>query len=428
MARRRSDPTPFEVQRGQDGRWIRVREQALPDGSVFITRTDITAEKLREAELVQAQKMEVIGQLTGGVAHDFNNLLAVIQGNLELLSEHAKDDAQVNRFVAPALRAAHRGAELTQRLLAFSRRQMLRPEIIDLNVLVADTSELLRRTLGAAIEIETKLAPDLWLALVDANQLESALLNLGVNARDAMPEGGRLTIAAHNVELSAADLADSDSAAPGPYVALVVSDTGRGMAPDVLKRAYEPFFTTKSAGSGLGLSMVYGFINQSGGHIHIDSTPGRGTVVSLYLPRALGTAADFPLATDRRAAPEGRGESILVVEDDGEVRELVVSQLAELGYRVHHVDRAAAALDRLAKGDNIALLLTDIVLPGGMSGIGLVGAVRERYPALRVLCMSGYAQDTLGARDAAKLGITVLNKPFRRADLARAVRAALDNE
>jgi CheY-like chemotaxis protein len=213
---------------------------------------------------------------------------------------------------------------------------------------------------------------------------------------------------------------------PGPYVALVVADTGRGMTPEVLKRVYEPFFTTKSAGSGLGLSMVYGFIKQSGGHIHIDSTVGAGTVVSLYLPRALGTAERDAATADRHAAPTGSGEAILVVEDDAEVRDLVVRQLAELGYRVREADRAAAALDCLAERDDIDLLLTDIVLPGGMSGLGLVKVVRARFPTLSVLCMSGYAQDVMDADDAVELGITLLNKPFRHADLARAVRAALD--
>ncbi|MGE5145254.1 MAG: ATP-binding protein, partial [Candidatus Eiseniibacteriota bacterium] len=426
LGRRGTDPTPFEVQRGKEHRWQRVLEQKLPDGSIFMVRTDITAEKLREAQLVQAQKMEVVGQLTGGVAHDFNNLLAVIQGNLELLAEYAHNDEKIARFVAPALRAAQRGGELTQRLLAFSRRQMLRPEIIDLNTLVMDITELLRRTLGATVEIETDLAEDSCLALVDANQLENALLNLAVNARDAMPEGGRLTMATRMVELGAGDFEAGDEVVPGAYAAVVVTDTGRGMTPEVQSRAYEPFFTTKNSGSGLGLSMVYGFIKQTGGHITIDSEIDRGTTVTLYLP---STAADIDadgVETDRRATPAGSGESILVVEDDAEVRDLVARQLAGLGYRVQQADGAAKALELLARASDIDLLLTDIVLPGGMTGVGLIKAVRERYPTLRVLCMSGFAQRAFASEDLTALDATLLNKPFRLADLARAVRATLD--
>jgi PAS domain S-box-containing protein len=427
MARRRSNSAPFDVQRGEAQRWIRVREQTLPDGSVFMVRTDVTAEKLRDAQLVQAQKMEAVGQLTGGVAHDFNNLLAVIQGNLELLAEYAQKDESIRKFIAPALRAAQRGGELTQRLLAFSRRQMLRPELIDLNTLVPDIGELLRRTLGATVAIETDLAPGPCVALVDASQLESALLNLALNARDAMPQGGRLTIATRTVELGAGDFAaDDDTAAPGPYAALIVTDTGHGMTPEVLARVYEPFFTTKSAGSGLGLSMVYGFVKQSGGHMKIDSVVGRGTTISLYLPSAAVQAGTETVDADRGATPAGSGESILVVEDDAEVRALVVHQLTQLGYRVRHTDRAAAALDLLAETGDIDLLLTDIVLPGGMTGVALVKAVRQRFPELRILCMSGYAQRALADEEVSALDAALLNKPFRHADLARAVRAALN--
>jgi PAS domain S-box-containing protein len=427
LRRRRSDSTPFEVQRGSDRRWLRVREHVLPDGSIFIVRTDITAEKLRDAQLVQAQKMEVVGQLTGGVAHDFNNLLAVIQGNLELLAEYGQKDQTVAKFVAPALRAAQRGGELTQRLLAFSRRQMLRPEIIDLNTLVLDTSELLRRTLGVTVAIETDLSPQPCLALVDANQLENALLNLALNARDAMPQGGRLTMVTRTIELRDGEFGASDEVAPGAYATLIVRDTGRGMTAEILDRVYEPFFTTKSSGSGLGLSMVYGFIKQTGGHITIESKIDGGTTVALYLPSVAAAPGAHLLETDRRAMPAGSGESILVVEDDDEVRALVVQQLARLGYRVQQTNSAAAALDMLSRAEDVDLLLTDILLPGGMTGVGLIKAVRARHPNLRILCMSGFAQRAFADEDLAALDATLLNKPFRHADLARAVRTTLDN-
>jgi PAS domain S-box-containing protein len=428
LQRRRTSSAPFEVQRGKDRRWLRVREQVLPDGSIFMVRTDVTADKLRDAQLVQAQKMEVVGQLTGGIAHDFNNLLAVIQGNLELLSEYARDDQAVTKFVAPALRAALRGGELTQRLLAFSRRQMLRPEAIDLNTLVPEVSELLRRTLGAAITIELDLAPEPCVALVDASQLENALLNLAVNARDAMPRGGRITIATRRTQLEPGDLGGPDEVAPGRYAVATVADTGQGMTADVLARVYEPFFTTKGTGSGLGLSMVYGFVKQSGGHIHIDSTVGLGTTIALYLPDAGTEGGRAAIDADRLAMPVGKGETVLIVEDDAEVRELVVRQLTGLGYRVRETDCAATALEVLMQGEDghIDLLLTDIVLPGGMSGVALIKSVRESFPALRILCMSGYAQQALADEEMTALDAVLLNKPFRHADLARAVRAALD--
>jgi PAS domain S-box-containing protein len=429
LERRRTSSTPFDVQRGKDRRWLRVREQVLPDGSIFMVRTDVTADKLRDAQLVQAQKMEVVGQLTGGIAHDFNNLLAVIQGNLELLSEFARDDQTVAKFVAPALRAALRGGELTQRLLAFSRRQMLRPEAIDLNTLVPEVSELLRRTLGAAITIELELAPEPCVALVDASQLENALLNLAVNARDAMPRGGRLAIATRLAQLKPGDIDGPDEVTAGCYAVVTVADTGQGMPPEVLARVYEPFFTTKGTGSGLGLSMVYGFVKQSGGHIRIDSTVGLGTSVALYLPYAGTERGRAAVDADRLAMPVGKGETVLVVEDDAEVRELVVNQLSGLGYRVRQTDCAATALDFLLQSEEkIDLLLTDIVLPGGMSGVALMRSVRESFPAMRILCMSGYAQQAMADEEVTALDATLINKPFRHADLARAVRAALDGD
>jgi CheY-like chemotaxis protein/two-component sensor histidine kinase len=372
--------------------------------------------------------MEVVGQLTGGVAHDFNNLLAVIQGKLELLAEYARNDQTVAKFVAPALRAALRGGELTQRLLAFSRRQMLRPEAIDLNTLVPEVSELLHRTLGAAIELQLDLSPEPCVALVDASQLENALLNLAVNARDAMPRGGRIAIKTRLVRLEPGDIDGADELAAGPYAVVTVADTGSGMTPEVLARVYEPFFTTKGTGSGLGLSMVYGFVKQSGGHIRIDSTVGHGTTIALYLPYAGAQGGRAAVDAGRLAMPAGQGETVLLVEDDVEVRELVVRQLTGLGYRVRETDCAAAALDILmqSEGAAIDLLLTDIVLPGGMSGVALIRTVRESFPAMRILCMSGYAQQALADEEMTSLDAVLINKPFRHADLARAVRFALD--
>lgn len=387
-------------------------------------------EKVEEA-LRQAQKMEAIGQLTGGVAHDFNNLLQVILGNLERLTPRLRgtgSDAELRRLTDAASRAATRAATLTQRLLAFSRRQPLMPTTLDVNRLVLGMSELVSRTLGEAIRTETQLSSDLWRVSADENQLESALLNLAVNARDAMPAGGRLIIATRNVTLDEAYAASQDGVQPGDYVQIAVTDTGTGMTKDVLDRAFDPFFTTKGIGqgTGLGLSQVYGFVRQSGGHVQIVSAAGNGTTVKLYLPRqpAMGTAE---LPSVPGPVPRGAStETILVVEDEPDVRVFARDTLRGLGYGVREAGDGKAALDIIEHEPRVQLLLTDIGLPGGLDGRELADAVRRRRPDLKVLFTTGYARDAGVREPQAGAGIELLRKPFNAADLARKVRATLD--
>ena len=358
---RRKDGTVFPVE-------IRTGLIELQGRSRLLALArDVTEQRQAEERLRQALKMETVGQLTGGVAHDFNNLLAVIMGNTELLG----DELGANNASLDAIfRAATRGAELTQRLLAFSRQQPLEPRAIDLAVLVSGMSELLTRTLGETIEVMTSMASALWQATADPGQVENALLNLALNARDAMPGGGRLTIECANVHLDEVYVTRNPEAVAGSYAVLAVSDNGTGMTADVQAQAFEPFFTTKEVGrgSGLGLSMVYGFAKQSGGHVAIYSEEGRGTTVKLYLPRAEGAAEpeDAPL---RQGVAQGRGEMILVIEDDPDVRTLAVAMVGGLGYRAIAVADAAAAHEALAGGKAIDLVLSDVVLPGGTSGV-----------------------------------------------------------
>jgi PAS domain S-box-containing protein len=346
--------------------------------------TDVSSLKEAEERLRQAQKMEAVGQLTGGVAHDFNNLLAVISGNAELLGEQV---GMANALVTAILHAAERGAELTGRLLAFSRQQPLRRRPFDLAELVTGLNGLLRRTLGPTIVIETPMAPDLWPVLADAGQVENALLNLVLNARDAMPSGGRVTIEATNVTLDKADAEVAEDIEPGNYIALSVSDEGTGMTLDVLARAYEPFFTTKDVGrgSGLGLSMVYGFARQSGGHVTIHSEPGHGTIVRLYLPRAPLPAERTPAALPDGEVPLGAGKVILVIEDQPEVRDLTARMLATLGYRTETAIDATAARAILQSGTPVDLVLSDVVLPGGMSGPEFAHEVCSARPEMKIL-------------------------------------------
>lgn len=377
-----------------------------------------TAERQRTEEaLRQSQKLEAIGQLTSGVAHDFNNLLTGVLGNLELLERRLKSDESLRR-VRAARAAAERGARLTHQLLAFSRKQRLAPAPLDLNRLVSEASDMLFRTIGATIRIETVLTEGLWPALVDPTQIELVLLNLAINARDAMPEGGRLTIRTANVSRGDAprDLHPAD------YVLISVSDTGEGMSEGVLRRAVEPFFTTKEPGkgSGLGLSMVHGVATQSGGGLHIESRAGRGTAVSVYLPRALNKSAagrepKAPSATQHGSA------TILIVDDDADVREVAVNCLESLGYRMIAAENGPAALKILARGSQVDLLLADMAMPG-MNGVELIGKARERHPGLRAMLVTGYAD--IGAFSPAE-GDFVLQKPYRLERLAEAVAAAL---
>ena len=400
----------FPLRRRDDG----------PVTGVGVISLDITEQMRMENQLLQAQKMEAVGRLTGGVAHDFNNLLAVILGNAELLDEHAGGDGPLT---SPIIHAAERGAELTQRLLAFARKQPLNPRTIDLGELVFGMSELLNRTLGETIEIQTGATTGLWSALADPGQVENAVLNLALNARDAMPGGGTLTIECLNAELDAAYVSQNPDSRAGQYVRLSVSDTGTGMPAEVKNRIFEPFFTTKDvgSGSGLGLSMVYGFAMQSGGHVNVQSEAGRGTTVSLYLRRADDIASGAAKA-GREESPLGQGEMILVIEDDPSVRMMTVRMLTDLGYEVTDVGDATAGRIALSEGGRFDLVLTDVVLPGRTSGPEFAAEIEADRPDLKILLMSGYVADSTTPRYDRPL----LNKPFHKVELARALRAALD--
>ncbi|WP_372421422.1 PAS domain S-box protein [Salinarimonas chemoclinalis] len=386
---------------------------------------DLTARRRMEQELRQAQKMEAMGQLTGGVAHDFNNLLTVILGNLEML-EARISDARQSDLVREARGAAELGAQLTERLLAFGRRQQLEPRPIAPRALLEDLAPLLRRTLGETIEVEIRTAPDLRRTLVDPGQLQNALINLALNARDAMPGGGRLVIEARTVAVSAGGEGASPEVGPGCWVLLLVGDTGAGMPRAVAERAFEPFFTTKEpgAGTGLGLSMVYGFVRQSQGHALIDSAPGRGTTVRMYLPCADEAPEEDAPATTALDAYRARGETILVVEDQPRVRRLAVARLRELGYAVLEAPDGPAALERLAEPGRVDLVLTDVVMPGGITGDALAARARALRPGVKVVLTSGYAEPDAD-RGAAADGGAFLKKPYTACELGRVLRRTL---
>ncbi|HUL05087.1 MAG TPA: CHASE3 domain-containing protein [Candidatus Acidoferrum sp.] len=396
---------------------------------VMASARDVTAQREAEVQLHQAQKMESVGQLTGGVAHDFNNLLTVVIGSLDAAVD--RTPAEPRALVESALRAAERGATLVRQMLAFSRRQTLIPEALDLNELAGGMEDLLQRTLGEHIEIEMKPVRGLWPALADKAQVESALLNLAINARDAMPEGGKLIIETGNHQLDADYAAHNAEVTPGDYAMLAVTDTGTGMPPEVIERAFEPFFTTKGVGkgSGLGLSMIYGFAKQSGGHLKIYSEVGHGTTVRLYLPRqrapAVAESAAAPATVDRHA---GGGETILVVEDDPLVRNFVVQQLRALGYTVLEAADGPQARAQLESDTPIDLLLTDVVMPGSLTGRELAASARRRRPNLKTLYTSGYTENSIVHQGKLDPGVHFLSKPFRRQELARKVRDVLDDE
>ena len=379
--------------------------------------------------LRQSQKMEAIGQLTGGVAHDFNNLLQIVTGNLEMLLRRLPAESERLRKAAEnAMSGAQRAATLTQRLLAFARRQPLAPKLILPNDLVTGMSELMHRTLGAEVSIQLKLADDLWRVEADANQLENALLNLAVNARDAMGGGGVLTISTANAVIGESD-AEQD-AAPGQYVALAVCDTGSGMSEATLAHVLEPFFTTKEVGkgTGLGLSMAYGFARQSGGHLRIESSLGRGTTVTVYLPRYIGEAqAEAPVESHEIAIAQA-GETILVVEDDADVRAHTCEVLAELGYTFRAVADGATAVEWLAGDSRLDLVFTDVVLAGSMNGRDVADQARQLRPSVPVLFTSGYARDAIVAQGRLAEGVELLPKPFSMAVLAGRLRERLDRK
>jgi len=392
---------------------------------------DITLRKQAEYQLRQSQKMEAMGQLTGGIAHDFNNLLQAILGNLELAQRRIPDDDKLVRFLDVARKASLRGADLTQRLLAFSRKQTLEPEMVDVNKLVANMAELIQQTLGEDIEIETVLAGGLWKILVDLGQLENVILNLAINARDAMPEGGKLTIETLNTRLDQAYAGAHEEVNPGQYVMIGVTDTGIGMSPEVIEHAFDPFYTTKAQGkgTGLGLSMSHGFIKQSGGHIKIYSEAGEGTTVKLYLPRIMGGArspriVEMPESTERMG-----NETIFVVEDDPDVRFFVVNALSINGYHILEAEDGPAAIALLDKESisHIDLLLTDVVLPHGMNGRQVAEEIQKRFPKIKVLFTSGYTENAIVHQGKLDEDAELLAKPYTRETLSRKVRAALDD-
>jgi PAS domain S-box-containing protein len=401
----------------------------LQDGKIHVMASALDVTALREAEnqLHQAQKMESVGQLTGGIAHDFNNLLTVVIGSLDTAIEKSPDS--LRPLLQSALGASERGAALIRQMLAFSRRQILAPEPIDLGALAGGMEELLRRTLGETIEIELKPSAGLWLALADKGQVESALLNLSINARDAMAPGGKLTIETRNAHLDDDYVRINPEVAAGDYVMLAVSDTGSGMPPEVIERAFEPFFTTKPVGkgTGLGLSMIYGFAKQSNGHLKIYSEVGHGTTIRLYLPRHVTQPAPLAVTGEDASSDHAGGrETILVVEDDPMVRGLVTTRLIELGYRVLEAAEGAAALKILESRESIDLLLTDVILPGALTGRALSDAAHKLRPKLKVLFSSGYTQNSIDHQGKLDPGVQFLPKPFRRTELAAKVREVLD--
>jgi len=417
-----------------DGRAIDVHTSFVPriaeDGAVlgyFLLAQDVTERRQAEALLRQAQKMKAVGQLTGGLAHDFNNLLTVIIGNLNLLRDQFGTDETIEPLVEPALGAARRGANLVRHLLAFSRRQPLQPRITDVNLLLSGMTELLQRSLGANVAIEVALSPTPCWVVADPNQMENALLNLAINARDAMPDGGRLRIAVERRALGEAELAGAPEMRPGDCVQLSVSDSGSGMAPEVMERAFEPFFTTKGPGrgSGLGLSMVYGFVRQSGGQIAIESEAGRGTTLRLLLPLSDAEPAVAAPGVEE-AEPPGGSERVLVVEDDPHVRGYAVTLLSALGYAVREAEDGEAALALLGEGGEADLVLTDVVMPKGPNGIELARRVRELRPDTRLLFMSGYPDEVIARDTALARNLDFIAKPFEKRDLAQAVRDVLD--
>jgi len=415
----------YEYQMERQGQTVFARSTLVPEISpagetlgFFVFSHEITEQKRMQAALVQAQKMEAIGQLTGGLAHDFNNLLTVIIGNLAALQDHRPDDGEVNEFVAPALQSARRGVQLIKRLLTFSRQQPLAPEAVDISQLISSLSKLVRRSLPETISVSTDLAAADLHALVDPGQLESALLNFALNARDAMPDGGRLHIAARATELSSG--ANAFDAPPGHYVVIEVTDNGCGMDAATLARACEPFFTTKrfGLGSGLGLAMAYGFARQSGGGMSLHSQPGQGTTVLIALPQIAPDPEAEAAVVDVIQANEG--ELVLLVEDDAAVRRVVRQQLIDLGHPVLEAENGEQALEMIEHIDDIAVLVSDIIMPGGMNGCQLADAALARRPQLRVLLMSGYSEDNCPA--ARNQQLPILAKPFGRTELGRALQ------
>jgi signal transduction histidine kinase/DNA-binding response OmpR family regulator len=407
------------------GRELDVYRSHVATGGFLIVVMDVTARMRAEAMVRQSQKMESIGHLTGGVAHDFNNLLQIISANLDLAvaSGEAKGNAVLGQRLQNAMGAVSRGSRLTGQLLAFARRQALEPRSVDMGRVIRDMTDMLRRTLGEQIEVEAVIAGGLWNTLADPNQIENAVLNLAINARDAMPDGGKLTLEAANAYLDDAYAALQSEVTPGQYVMLAVSDTGSGMTPEIMNRVFEPFFTTKpeGKGTGLGLAQAYGFVKQSGGHIKIYSEVGEGTTVKIYLPRTR-RAQDAADPTSQQAALGG-SERILVVEDDEGVRAAVVDMLTDLGYRVQRAENAAAALKLLEGGAKVDLLFTDVVMPGPVTTRELTKRAQEMHPGLKILYTSGYTQNAIVHNGRLDDDAFLLSKPYRKDELARKLRS-----
>ncbi|MBR0870548.1 response regulator [Bradyrhizobium tropiciagri] len=414
---------------------LREAHVALAEEGRQRQRQEFLLQRFREAEaneskIRQAQKMEAVGQLTGGIAHDFNNILTVITGTIDILAEAVTHNRQLREITSLIGDAAERGASLTRHLLAFARKQPLQPTDVDVNALMVDTIELLRPTIGDHVDIDFRPAAELPRALVDSNQLATAIINLALNARDAMPKGGRLTIETRSAELKPSDVNGHDGLKTGDYVAIALVDTGQGIAEADLAKVFEPFFTTKDVGkgTGLGLSMVYGFVKQSEGHITLESEVGRGTRVVLYLPRAMITSPVVAAGPPPQPDLHGSQEIVLVVEDDRLVRSYVLTQIDSLGYRTLSASNGQEALAVLDSGAPVDLLFTDVIMPGSMNGRELATAAQQRRPSLRVLFTSGYTENAFDHDGRLDEGILFLAKPYSRAELARMLRVALREE
>ncbi|MFA8387867.1 MAG: ATP-binding protein [Pelagibaca sp.] len=421
------------------GRSMEARQRAIEDleaanlalqHQMHDLETARAAQTEAEVQLRQSQKLEAVGQLTGGVAHDFNNLLTVILGNAELLADELKDQDHLRKLAEMTANAAERGSELTSRLLAFSRKQPLQPRMLDISAQLLNSLEgLLRRTLPETITLRIERAENLWMAEIDPSQLESALLNIVLNARDAMPDGGLITIKIENADLDPDDVLNEPDLNAGQYIMITVTDSGQGMSDETLARVFEPFFTTKEVGrgSGLGLSMVYGFAKQSGGHVHICSEPEKGTSVTLYFPRSQGEGDQQEIGREAQAIVVGT-EIILIVEDDELVRQHVCATLLELGYRVVEAANGPQAIEILKQTLDVDLLFTDIILPGGMNGRALADAAQAVRPELKVLFTSGYTEDTIIQHGRLDPEVELLSKPYRRSQLAEKLRKVLERD
>jgi signal transduction histidine kinase len=404
-------------------------EQERPR-EILGTILDVTEQRLLQQQLVQAQKMEAVGQLTGGIAHDFNNLLTVVLGNIDLLARRFGIDERAQRQLSAMRHAAERGQSLTGQLLAFSRRQHLRPEALDVNALVRAFEPLIRRAIGENIAVETTIGEEPAVCEVDPSQLETTLLNLAVNARDAMPDGGMLRIAVRRVEHDADLAIRHTDAAPGPWIVLSIDDTGVGMSREVLNRAFEPFFTTKEPGkgSGLGLSQVYGFVRQSGGFVTLTSSVGAGTQLAIYLPPSSKPTAVPPFVQPIETATRAPAETVLLVEDDASVLAVAIEMLTDLGYRVITASDAGGAMEILRRGRPVDLIFTDVVMPGGKTGAQLADEARALRPDIKVLLTSGYTGEALARHQPDHSDWPIIAKPFRQPDLAASIRKILESD